>query len=447
MLERKVTIRDTIKSLYFTRKPEFLLRIYWCKRISTVIAVLILFILLSLLGLISNSKPSVILNNKYVQRPNYGEGSNQVELNVTLEQEDRDNSSKNAELSQPQEVIINVEERLYTQEELKEVFEKAFVYLQEKVLGNNEAADSIYEKLNFIKSIPGTSITVKWEPLDYDLIQWDGTINNLNISTEGIFTRVRVILTCQDHKSEYELPFTIMPKEPSAEDLLYKELEAKINSYAQETAENEYLELPDQIDKYKLHWKEKGRDKGVSILFMGGVVALLIWLGADKELDKQMKNRRLQMLIDYPEVINKLTLLVNAGMTVKQAWHKIAQDYSKKVSQKLIKTRYAYEEMLITCHELKLGLPENMAYEQYGRRTGLIPYIKFGSLISQNLKKGNKGFTDLLMKEALEAYKDRKEVAKRLGEEAGTKLLAPMMVMLIIIFLIIMLPAFWAFQF
>jgi hypothetical protein len=90
-------------------------------------------------------------------------------------------------------------------------------------------------------------------------------------------------------------------------------------------------------------------------------------------------------------------------------------------------------------------LPESIAYEQYGRRTGLIPYIKFSSLISQNLKKGNRGFTELLMKEAIEAFEDRKETAKRLGEEAGTKLLIPMMIMLIIVFLIILVPAFWSF--
>jgi tight adherence protein C len=133
-------------------------------------------------------------------------------------------------------------------------------------------------------------------------------------------------------------------------------------------------------------------------------------------------------------------------MTIKQAWIKIAEDYKSLDSQRRGIKRYAYEEMLTTVRELKLGMPENISYEQYGSRTGLIPFIKFSSLITQNLKKGTKGFTELLMQEAREAFEDRKEIAKRLGEEAGTKLLIPMMIMLIIVFLIIMIPSFLSFR-
>jgi hypothetical protein len=171
-----------------------------------------------------------------------------------------------------------------------------------------------------------------------------------------------------------------------------------------------------------------------------------IWFLSDKELDSRMKKRKDQMLFDYPEIINKFTLLVNAGMTIKQAWSKIAEDYFQKSGEKSINKRYAYEEMLVTVHELKLGIPEETAYEQFGRRAGVLPYIKLSSLIAQDLKKGNKGLTELLGREALEAFEERKDLAKRLGEEAGTKLLLPMMIMLIIVFLIIMIPAFSAFS-
>jgi transcriptional regulator with XRE-family HTH domain len=94
----------------------------------------------------------------------------------------------------------------------------------------------------------------------------------------------------------------------------------------------------------------------------------------------------------------------------------------------------------------KLGVSETKAYESYGRRIGLLPYIRFCSLVTQNLKKGNRGFTELLKQEAKIAFEERKEIAKRLGEEAGTKLLMPMMLMLIIVFMIILIPAFISFR-
>jgi hypothetical protein len=46
----------------------------------------------------------------------------------------------------------------------------------------------------------------------------------------------------------------------------------------------------------------------------------------------------------------------------------------------------------------------------------------------------------------MEAFEERKETAKRLGEEAGTKLLIPMMIMLVLVLVIIMVPAFQAFK-
>ena len=71
-----------------------------------------------------------------------------------------------------------------------------------------------------------------------------------------------------------------------------------------------------------------------------------------------MKLRNNQLLLDYPEIINKFILLINAGMTIKQAWSKIPEDYRQKLNKGEINIRYAYEEMLVTLNELKLGIPK-----------------------------------------------------------------------------------------
>jgi len=61
----------------------------------------------------------------------------------------------------------------------------------------------------------------------------------------------------------------------------------------------------------------------------------------------------------------------------------------------------------------------------------------------QNLQKGAKGALQLLEQEAMTAFAERKEAAKRKGEEAGTKLLLPMFGLLGIVLVIVMVPAFW----
>ena len=50
----------------------------------------------------------------------------------------------------------------------------------------------------------------------------------------------------------------------------------------------------------------------------------------------------------------------------------------------------------------------------------------------------------MLRLEAVQAFEERKATAKRLGEEAGTKLLLPMFLMLAIVLVIVIVPAFFS---
>lgn len=444
-LRKKSEVTDAIKALYVTSKPEVLGKLFWCKRLSLVLAVLTLFNILSLAGFYMDRVNSALINGRYVQRPDYGKGSTDTELELTVENAG-DVAENDGTLPKSQEVTIHVNERLYTEKEAEELFRKAKDYINQKVLGENQSAEEIRTSLNFISAIPRTSIKVKWYPEDYSLIKQDGSINNDEISEAGVTTSVKAILTYYECRSDVTLQFKIMPKQYSSNELFTKALTDAINSSSDRTSTDRLLELPETLGKYRISWEGTEKNSGVGLLLMGILLAVLLWIYGDKELEARMLKRKQQMLSDYPEIVNKFTLLVNAGMTLRQAWYKISEDYEAKASQQGFHRHYAYEEMLATMRELELGIPESKAYEQYGRRAGLIPYIKFSSLISQNLKKGTKGFTELLLHEAMDAFEERKETAKRLGEEAGTKLLIPMLIMLIMVFLIIMIPAFSAFS-
>ena len=120
------------------------------------------------------------------------------------------------------------------------------------------------------------------------------------------------------------------------------------------------------------------------------------------------------------------------------------QEYQKNRG-KTARIRYVYEEMAYACHEMHSGIPEAEAYERFGKRCQLPEYIRLGSVLSQNLKKGSAGLTELLEKEAADSMVQRKNQAKKIGERAGTKLLLPMMLMLGIVLAILMIPAFLSF--
>lgn len=99
-----------------------------------------------------------------------------------------------------------------------------------------------------------------------------------------------------------------------------------------------------------------------------------------------------------------------------------------------------------TCREMESGHTEAESYENFGRRCKVQAYVRFGALLSQNLRKGTRGLTELLKMEAIQAFEDRKARARRLGEEAGTKLLLPMFLMLTVVLVIVIVPAFLSMQ-
>ena len=55
---------------------------------------------------------------------------------------------------------------------------------------------------------------------------------------------------------------------------------------------------------------------------------------------------------------------------------------------------------------------EAKAYELFGRRTGLLKYIKFSTLLVQNVKKGSDGLLRILEYEAADVLKERREKNK-----------------------------------
>ena len=147
------------------------------------------------------------------------------------------------------------------------------------------------------------------------------------------------------------------------------------------------------------------------------------------------------MLLDHPGFINKVMLLLGAGLTIRGAFERMSNEYEKQKEEDKNK-RYIYEELCITVREMKDGVSETKAIESFGKRVRCMPYMRFASIISQNQKKGADGILNLLEKEAADSLEERKQTALRLGEIAGTKLLFPMIIMLGLVMGIIMVPAF-----
>lgn len=163
------------------------------------------------------------------------------------------------------------------------------------------------------------------------------------------------------------------------------------------------------------------------------VVLFTVFYATDRELDEKIKKRNFYIQYDFPDFLNKLVLLINAGMTVPRAWEKIVKDRKNMTP--------LYEELNITYLEIQNGKPEMEALEDFARRCRVKEITKFITLIMQNLRKGNGELIPLLKLQSDECWELRKSMAKRLGEEASTKLVLPLMIMFVGILVIVILPA------
>ena len=128
-------------------------------------------------------------------------------------------------------------------------------------------------------------------------------------------------------------------------------------------------------------------------------------------------------------------------MNLSMAWEKIAAAYQSRRERKEVERREAYEEMVTVLNEIREGVGELQAFENFGARCDMNVYRKLSSLIVQNIRKGSRGLQRLLEEEEKEAFEQRKAEARKAGEEAGTKLLLPMGMMLILVLVILVVPA------
>ena len=341
-------------------------------------------------------------------------------------------------------MTVTVGEQEYTQEQLDKVFREAGEQLEKLVLGENESLDEVRSSLNLVSSIPDTGISVSWEVDEHETMNLQGELKTENLTDEGTLVKLTAVLSYKEETAETAFFARLYPPRLNQTEKLLKRLDEEIGRMDEETKEDEYLSLPSNVDGIPVIWKYGRNFRALGLMLMGAAAALFLYAAEQEKQKNRKKEREVQMALDYPQMVSKLTLYLGAGMTVRKAWYRIAEDYELSKEEK--GKREVYEEMLYTMHEIQGGGSEGECYEKFGERCALPAYKKFGAMLSQNLKKGTKGLAPLLKQEADNAFEERKSLAKRLGEEAGTRMLLPMFLMLAVVLVIIVVPAFFSIQ-
>ncbi|ADG83277.1 type II secretion system F family protein [Thermincola potens] len=170
-----------------------------------------------------------------------------------------------------------------------------------------------------------------------------------------------------------------------------------------------------------------------SFLVFGLILSALLYYWVDKDLEKKLKMKKRQILIELPGFINTLALLINAGLPFSSAVHKVVHDSDPD--------RPLYKEMNYVLADIGAGKPIHQAYEDFARRCRIPEITRFVSTIIQNLNRGNGDIVYVLRTLAQEAWEKRKDIARKQGEEASSKLVFPMVMVFIAVAIIVLAPA------
>lgn len=362
----------------------------------------------------------------YLLRQDYGGSSYETTLRAETE-------------SGSQEIRVKVPARQYTASETAAFLKEAEDGLEELILGEKKGK-GINQDLELPSSYPSLPVKLSWLSEDPLYLTSEGKLTE-RIPQEGVTVRLEAELSCQEETRLVYLSLRLFPKQKTEKEALE---EAVNEAILTEDASDEKLYLPEKIGDTYLTWSADAGETGIGVLVMlMGAAASAIYLLRQKKKPQEEKRQRYEkMMRDYPAIISKLLLLLGAGLSMRNAFFRISADYRRQYAGDGIR-REGYEAVEKVCRDMEHGIPETEAYRRLGEDAPP-SYRTFSVLIIQNLRLGGRDMPLILRREAENAFEERKKRARILGEQASSKLLFPMMGLLIIVFVILIVPAFVA---
>lgn len=373
---------------------------------------------------------------------------------------------------------ITVSPKRYTEEEADAVFREIYDQLEELVVAEGESFANLQHDLHLMTKLPKYGVQLSWDfypELDpamaeqreaarayyrkyRHLMDSDGTLHNETLPPGTVVTGYLSLIMSTDivpksaegetkylktqyHSAPYRIYVGIVPRELSRYESLLLQLQQAITAEDEGSLGENMLSLPTEIDGQRIYYSEHEDRSYLLLPLLGVIAAMAIYMRQGQARRTEKKQREALLMLDYSELVSKLMVYIGAGLTVRNALETISQHFDALIARGIKEDRPLYQELRTMVIQFRRNMPESEIYLSFGRRVNLKPYTKLVSLIEQNRMNGARNLRAMLELEMEDAFEQRKTTARRLGEEAGTKLLLPLFIMLGIVMIIVIVPA------
>lgn len=168
---------------------------------------------------------------------------------------------------------------------------------------------------------------------------------------------------------------------------------------------------------------------GVGIMFSIILPTFLI-----NQLSTMEKERKHKILLELPEVVNKIILLVNAGETVQQAMIRCVELNTNQESP-------LYKELRESVNRLTSNEPFPHVMNELSKKCAIQEVAIFTTTVLLNYRKGGQDLILSLRELSHDLWEKRKNISKTKGEEASSKLVFPLILIFVAVMIIVGYPA------
>ena len=262
----------------------------------------------------------------------------------------RNNSSSTYEIvakskKKQKEITLDVAGKKRTKKETYKALDKGKKLLIKKLLAENKSVNKVNSKVNLTNSIGPENIKVSWSIEDSDVLGYDGEIGN-DIPKQGKIVKLTATMELDKVTEDYQFSIRVFPKKNTSD------LQGYVQKHVDEKdVTKKEVKLPTKVEGKNYKFFIRNSNYAMWIFPVALIVAILLFVLKDKDLEKEIENRQKQMLRDYPNIVSKLLIYFGAGLSIKSALERIVYEYKKQKKE----VHYAYEEMDIATTKMNSG--------------------------------------------------------------------------------------------
>lgn len=351
------------------------------------------------------------------------------------------NINVNVKIHAPDENSFNIQEKInirkkkYSSTDSKKAFDDLEQRLPEIILKGNESFKSITSPINLISYDPDTGISIKWSSYPKNKIYEDGSINIFNVKNGD---KVKLIGNMYLFEYNRKINTTLTLKPNITHNAVRAALEKYISNMEREYSAGKInsIVLPNKIGFYNLEWMP--HKKNISLyIFAIGIVIFSLTIIHEKNIPiKEIRIMRDEITVEIPTFINKMILLLNAGLIATEALKKITEDYNSQPTRKNL----LYDAFSVALDKSKETNMEMIhILNIYAKNSGVKELRSIITIIHENINTGTT-LCEKLEKEAeLLAISYRINIEKKI-KVSEVKLTFPMAIQLLVIVLITIAP-------